>query len=170
MMHARTGPAGLWLAAFIAVAASVGPRSAQADDAARLAAAREVIRLSQGEQMMVALLPATLDQVFQMIGSMRPDLTEPLTAIRPMIEREFGDRSGEAIDLVAAVYASRFTVEELDALAAFYRSPVGIKFAAEMPEMAMELLSVGNEFGQRIAVDMWDRVRAELTQRGYKVD
>ena len=41
---------------------------------------------------------------------------------------------GELLDQIAGLYADELTLEELNAIVAFYKSPVGAKFVAVQPQ------------------------------------
>jgi hypothetical protein len=70
------------------------------------------------------------------VGAMQADALGPILREMPAATRQAAIRA----------YAGRFTVAELEALAAFYRSPAGAKLARLQPEISRE---VGREVGQR---------------------
>jgi hypothetical protein len=62
------------------------------------------------------------------------------------------------LDDFAALYAERFTAEELKSIADFYRSGAGARFIAVMPE----LMQAGSQIGMRYA----EKVMADIKQDG----
>lgn len=49
----------------------------------------------------------------------------------------------EMIEEMVPLYGSRFTVAEIEQLAAFYQSPVGAKLLAATPQIAAEAMQIG---------------------------
>lgn len=70
--------------------------------------------------------------------------------------------SEEATNAFAALYAESFSEEDLRALTAFYRTPLGQRVAAMQPVMATR----GAELGRRLA----ERKQADLIARLQQVD
>ncbi len=60
-----------------------------------------------------------------------PDLQKPIVESVQTIAPTFEKRRSEIIDIVARVYATKFTEAEMKELLVFYRSTVGKKFVAE---------------------------------------
>ncbi|MGH7531663.1 MAG: DUF2059 domain-containing protein [Gemmatimonadales bacterium] len=71
----------------------------------------------------------------------------------------------EMLDSLAHAYASRFSEEDLQALAAFYHSPTGIRFANSQAEMTAHFAEIGRRLGIRVAADLIKR----LTDAGIDV-
>jgi len=59
----------------------------------------------------------------------------------------FGDPSlvDEMLRATAQIYARHFTVDELHQIAAFYKTPVGTKMLATMPQLMAESMQVGQQ-------------------------
>jgi hypothetical protein len=54
------------------------------------------------------------------------------------------------LDDFAALYAEKFTAEELKAVADFYRSPTGAKFIQTMPELIQAGALIGMKYSQKV--------------------
>ncbi len=63
------------------------------------------------------------------------------------VQRVFDDPAlvDEMIEAVVPLYASRFTVGEIEQIAAFYRSPVGAKMLAATPQIVNESMQIGQK-------------------------
>jgi hypothetical protein len=87
------------------------------------------------------------------------------------LRREFEDLQAratlEALADAAPIYARHFTAEELRALIAFYRTPVGAKALTVMPRASLELLQGMGPRLQRLSETVNQRFAAILQQRGY---
>ena len=91
--------------------------------------------------------------------------------LAPDVPDEWWDRVIEKIDyeelnrLLIPVYARNFTVEELDGIVAFYRTPVGQSVLEKMPAVFEDSLLVGQHWGLSIAQEIMEDLEAE----GYEL-
>ena len=139
-----------WLALFATVALPLALQ-AQAPDQDRMALARQVIKASGAEALMVSSIDANL-----------PAQREK----NPSVPAEFWDRIaararadiGGLVDSLAPIYAKRFTKPELEQLLTFYKIPVGRHVLAEQGSIAQESQQMGMRWGTRlgaaVAVEM----------------
>jgi uncharacterized protein len=74
---------------------------------------------------------------------------------------------GELVDAVVAVYASNFSVDELHAATAFYRTPAGQKFLQNNPLVAQQTMLLGQKFGQSVGAEAQKQMIGELRKKGY---
>lgn len=58
------------------------------------------------------------------------------------------------LDATAEIYAKHLEEEEVDALLAFYKGDAGQKIAAALPEITIESMKVGAEYGRRAAEEI----------------
>lgn len=115
--------AGLWLSGTPALAQSP----------ARLAAAEDMLVAMDGQAQYEAALRTTMDAQLAADPSLEPFRDVMLGFFQDFVswDRVKGD--------YARVYAERFSEPELRELAAFYRTPVGKRFAEESAELGGEL-------------------------------
>ena len=62
---------------------------------------------------------------------------------------------------IASIYDKHFTAEEIKGLLQFYGSPLGQKYAAEMPKVTAESTTVGRTLSTRIAHEIIQDLRKE---------
>ena len=55
----------------------------------------------------------------------------------------------QMLEEFATIYAQRFTVDELNAVVDFYKSPVGQKFIASTPELMQVGAQIGIKYSQK---------------------
>lgn len=143
-------------AAMVACLAAVLPAQAPAPDAALDEKIVDLLVLTGA----VAQSRQVLDG---MIGSMKALAPEVPDSLWSMFMDEFGENAVHAIAL--PVYRRNFTVEEIDGMLAFYRSPVGRSILDKMPVVIGESMAAGEEWGQRTAEILLLRIEAE----GYRL-
>ncbi|HEX8674742.1 MAG TPA: DUF2059 domain-containing protein [Longimicrobium sp.] len=73
--------------------------------------------------------------------------------------------SEEAISAFAALYAGAFSEEDLRALTAFYRTPLGQRVAAMQPVMAARGADLGRRLGERKQADLIARLQQVDSKR-----
>jgi hypothetical protein len=67
----------------------------------------------------------------------------------------------DATAQLVAIYDQHFTQDEIKGLLQFYGSPLGQKFAAEMPKINTEMQVTNRAFGMRIAKDVMQDLRKQ---------
>jgi len=60
----------------------------------------------------------------------------------------------QLIDSIAGLYAAKLTQPELDALLAFYTSPIGRRFRELQPMLVTESTAIGQRWGMRIGAEI----------------
>lgn len=76
---------------------------------------------------------------------------------------------GGFVDLIIPVYAKYFTNDELDALIAFYETPVGRKTVGVMPQVTQEAMQIGQRWGQSLGPIIVERVKARFKEQGIEL-
>ena len=69
-------------------------------------------------------------------------------------------KAGEMTNQLSHLYDRHFSAEEIKGLLQFYGSPLGQKFAAEMPKLTQEIQGAGQQVSQQAARDAWQDVRS----------
>ena len=65
-------------------------------------------------------------------------------------------------DGLVAIYDKHFTEDEIKGLLQFYGSPLGQKYAAEMPKVSAESNSAGHAVSLRVARDVMQDLRKQF--------
>jgi uncharacterized protein len=176
----RCGPAALALALSFAAltpagaqqpppaAAPQAPAAATADPA-RLTAARQLLAATNTDAQFTTIIPLMFRQMRQTMPAQGPQQQTEVNQVFDEIQKQFIDRRGEILDQIAQLYAERFTADEMNTLAEFYRSPIGQKFIAAMPDLAADAMRLGTNWGQRIGQEAQQKIRDELQKRGLKL-
>jgi hypothetical protein len=142
------------------------------DDAAeaRLVAAVRVVKITTAdamtEAMIRALWPPLRERIVSQNPAASPELLDVVHQITADVTREMvSDVSGDMVNF----YASQFTTEELDALLAFYESPVGGKLLASTPSLMNQVMPQVLEKTQTMMPRLTEEVRKAALQRGLNL-
>jgi hypothetical protein len=131
-----------------------------------LAAAKELMETMRLTKQYEAILPGLLKVLKPTIVQGRPEVDRAYDALEPVLLDGFRSRLSDMTDAVATVYASNFSAEELQAMIAFYKTPVGQKMLDKLPVVTQQTLSVGSKFGQSVGQDLRSRMIEELHKKG----
>ena len=113
-------------------------------------AARELITITGADKLALQVL----DQMIPALKQAIPDLGDDFwLEVRASIDPE------ALISLTVPAYTKHFSLEELDGLIAFYKTPLGQKVVSTMPEVMRETMAAGQAWGEQLGKDAWDRAR-----------
>lgn len=177
--HPRRG-SGLFAAAALSAAllagSPLGVSMAHAQPAAAPAAAPSAAQIDLARQLVVAngearafdgVIGNIVDGAALSFLQTNPDLVQSLREAAIAVRPEFEKRNGEIIDLLAKVYAQRFSEAELKDALAFYSSAVGKKLVQERPIIVQEALRQIQAWGAELNGEAVERVRAEMRKKGF---
>jgi uncharacterized protein len=106
--------------------------------------------------------------VLSQLKAQDPKLAQKeIDAVKDETKKFTEEKLPELIEKLVPVYANHFTHEEVKALLAFYRSPLGMKTLKELPLIANESLGIGNFWGKSVMPDLQGRINARLQKEGY---
>ena len=112
-------------------------------DAERLAAAHRLLRASGAAELMVTAMKAN-------IPVQRTAMPQVPAAFWDRFEQRLVSDSPQFLDSIAVVYASVFTLQDLQQLVAFYESPLGRRLRNAQPEILTQSSAVGQRWGARL--------------------
>jgi hypothetical protein len=154
----------------IVAAAMAGQTThAQSPDPARLAASKEMMELSGAVKQFDAAVPLMLEQLARSFTQMAPDKGREIREALDQLVPRFQQRKYELIDQIAALYAADMTLDDLNAVIAFYKSHVGARFADLQPKITRESMTLGQRWGERLGMELQDEARRELRRRGINM-
>jgi hypothetical protein len=157
------------LALALIASLSPSPFKAQAPDAARLAAAREMMEVAGVAKQFDELMPLLAQQLSQSFVAVAPEKADEIRQVFAQLPAKFIDRKGELIDQVAGLYAQELSVEELAAVSAFYKSPAGARLLVVQPQIARQSMALGQRWGAQIGREIEQEARKELKKRGIEL-
>jgi hypothetical protein len=160
------------LAATLAILAAVAePVRAQAPppDAARVAAAKELMDLAGVAKQFDTIMPLLAKCLSEAFVAIAPAKADEIRQVFSQVAVRFIDRKGELIDQIAALYAQKLGMEDLQAIIAFYKSPPGRRFLEIQPDMTREAMTMGQRWGADIGREIEAEARRELKKRGIEL-
>src|SRR5689334_12063832 len=106
---------------------------AQAPDPARVAAAKEMMEAAGSLRQFDELMPVIAAQMSQNYMRLLPEKSKEIAEVFQEIIPRFLAKKGILMDQIAGLYAAELTLDELNGIVGFYKSPIGAKFAAVQP-------------------------------------
>jgi hypothetical protein len=145
------------------------PARAQELPPEHIALARKYLDLTDKAGVYEAVLVNTGVETMRTILTQNPDLGEPLDAAITKTLDGYKARKGELFDQFARIYATRFSMEELQQIVDFYSTPVGIKLADANSTLNSDMQTVMQVFEANLKIEFFAKVRAELKAAGFSV-
>ncbi len=131
--------------------------------------ARDVVVASGATRAFEGVVPSILQQSLNVFVQQNPDLQKELVESLKAIGPAFEKRTSEIIDIIANVYATRFSQQELKELLTFYQSAVGKKFVTLLPNVLEESFVKTQEWGGKLSEEVVRTLRAEMKKRGHAI-
>ena len=162
----RVGALVLALSGFAGAAQAQQPAQ---PSAAHVQLGHDVVVASGATRAFENVVPSILQQTLNVVLQQNPDLQKDLVASVQAIRPEFEKRQGEITDIVARIYAQRFTEAELKEILSFYRSPTGKKFVTDIAAVLEQSFVKTQEWGGKLSEEVVVRLRAEMKKKGHTI-
>jgi uncharacterized protein len=134
-----------------------------------LAAAKELVVTIHLDEQLSAILPGIIKNLKPSIVQGRSEVDRQYDALAPFMLEGFKERMSELSDAAAIVYARNFSTEDLLALTAFYKTPLGQRLLQKLPTVTQEVMLVGGKFGRSVGEEMQKRMIEELRKKGVNL-
>eukprot|EP00873_Tetraselmis_striata_P021485 jgi/Tetstr1/441749/TSEL_029970.t1 len=159
--HLTSAASALFLLAAVAVPATA--QESISDE--HIAAARETVLAANAIRAFDNVLPLMADRTRTLFIQSNPANTSEIDAVVNEVALKLAERRPELNRVVYEVWARRFTIEELNQLAEFYKSPLGQKYSKVEPELRALSIGAAKQWGDAISTEMVTLVREELNKR-----
>ncbi|MTJ84449.1 MAG: DUF2059 domain-containing protein [Telmatospirillum sp.] len=132
----------------------------------------EIVQLSTGltstttQRMIDALWPQMASALLRGNHAIPADV---LDGLRGIFVEEYQAALPDLIRKVEGLYAATYTDQEVDALYAFYTSPVGRSVMAKQSVILPQTLALTTPFGQQVAQKVLPRLVDTLKSKGYEL-
>lgn len=154
---------------FVLANSQPSAQGVKAPPAEALSTARELLLAMGTEKQFDAMVPLLVQQLAGLLKSQKPGDAAVIDDVFGQIGKRFLERKGEMLDLVAPLYAQRFSASELQEMLVFFKSPVGQRFAAELPGLSQQAMQAGMAWGQKLGAEMQQEAVRELQKRGVRL-
>ena len=159
----------LFVGLSVSVACIVGTLHAQAPDPARQAAAKEMLVYSGGTRQFDEVITLVFDQLAASFSATVPGKDKEIREVFKDLAPRFKPRQAQVMDQLAALFAKELTKQDLDAIVAFYKSPVGLKLVNTQAKTMRDAMQIGQRWGMQLGLDIDQEARKELKKRGIEV-
>lgn len=116
-----------------------------------------------------AVIPNVVEQTAAGFVQANPDLIRDLREVAKQLSAQYESRRSEIVQILARIYATEFTTQELKDLLAFYRSEAGRKLVVKREELLKAGFSSIQAWSAMFAREMEGRVREEMKKRGFTI-
>lgn len=160
----------LCTALFAVLVCTQAPANAQEKiDEATLAAAVELVDASGMSKMMETMLPLISGQIVDLMTKVKPELKGKYDAfIHEFLRTAMGEGRDEVLQEIALLYARKFSVDEINDVVAFYKSPTGLRMLELLPEIQADATKIGQQWGAKVAQRTLERLRDKLKEDGHE--
>lgn len=131
-----------------------------------LALARKYVDLTDTGGLYEATIVQAGIRTYKQLLPQNPEIADPLNKAIETVISTYKGRKGELFDQFARVYASFFTMEELQQIVDFYSSPTGQKLAKSNAATSGTINRIMDVFTSNLNTEFFAAVRAELKAKG----
>jgi uncharacterized protein len=160
---------GLALAAVPAGAQQAPAPALKPGSPAAIAAAKEILAMKNAAAMYANAIPNIVQQTKDVLLQNNLNYQKDLNEVAVIVAQGLAGREKEIGEGMAKIYANEFTEQELVALVAFYKSPLGQKLLASEPRAIQFSMSYMNQWAQGFAEVVNGQFRAEMRKRGKEI-
>src|SRR5262249_15888509 len=146
-----------------------GTARAQAPSPGALAAAKELMTLKGAAAMFNPLIPGVIESAKNTFVPTNPNLVGQLNEVAAQFQKEYEPKRAELADLVAKIYAERFSEQELKDIVAFYKTPAGKKMLTQEPVAIKQSLDAAQSWANEFSDTVLTRFRTEMAKKGHKL-
>lgn len=145
-----------------------GPSVAQEPSPTHLAAARELIQATGSLTGIDEILPSLVEAVRKQALT-RPEMVKDLDEVLKSLAPELELQRQQGINLATQVYAKWLTEPEIRETVAFFKTPVGAKFARVQPDLSDAVTNDIQAWSQQASEYVMVRARVEMRKRGHQM-
>lgn len=160
--------AALGLVLFGAVAQAQTP-PAKPPSAAAIGYAKEILKSKNVSAIYQGAVPGLVQRTKDVLLQSNLNYQKDLNEVAVKVAKDLAGREQEIGEQMAKIYASEFTEQELKDLAAFYKSPLGIKVIAQEPAAFNASRQYMDQWAQKFAEEINSKFRAEMKARGKDI-
>jgi hypothetical protein len=124
--------------------------------------AAQLVKLSGAGRAFDEVLPNLADQAKNEFIRANPQMQLGIIEVVDRVALSLVNRRPQLDQMLARVWASGFTDEEMESLVEFYSSDVGKKFAGLQPQLLSVQVVTAQVWGRSVLAELTQKVQAEL--------
>src|SRR5262245_8324220 len=160
----------LTLASLVLLAATPSPIAADEINAKKRAAIEQLLELTGALRVGQTRSESLTGQYSRAFKAMRPDLPQALVdAIAEEVNATIKDNMASITEVTVKIYDKYYTLEDVQALIAFYSSDLGKKVLAVRPQVLRDGRAAGESWGKSLAPEIDRRIRERFKAAGMQV-
>ncbi len=134
-----------------------------------IALARKYVDLTdQASIYELSLLQSGINTM-QTLITQNPEIKDELDEAIGLTINEYASDKGSLLNQFARVYASRFTMDELQQIVDFYETDIGKKLAENNVDINKDLRAVMGVFEANLRIEFFAKVRSRLRAKGLDI-
>ena len=153
----------------VALVAASPAAHAQQPSAASMLVAKQLIQVTGATGLFNPLIAGVVEQAKLLYLQQDPALAKDLNEIAAKMRKDLQPRFAEVTNEIARLYATHFTEQELKAILAFYRSPVGKKMLAQQPVVVNSSMKFAQDWANKLSEQVTSKMRDELKKKGHNL-
>jgi uncharacterized protein len=153
----------------VALVAASPAAHAQQPSAASMLVAKQLIQVTGATGLFNPLIAGVVEQAKLLYLQQDPALAKDLNEIAAKMRKDLQPRFAEVTNEIARLYATHFTEQELKAILAFYRSPVGKKMLAQQPVVVDSSMKFAQDWANKLSEQVTSKMRDELKKKGHNL-
>jgi len=160
---------GLALAVCLLFASVTFAQQNPADAPASKEDVEKFMAVSQRRELALSMMASVQKQMHQIAAdqlkknpNLGPDWVEHIDSMLGEMWKKFP--IDEMLEVQVPVFQKHFTHGDIDALIAFYSSPAGRKYLAELPAMSSESMQAMSPIIQKMMAKATERIKEEVAQ------
>ena len=133
---------------------------------------KELMDVTGADQMGQMFANAFVQQTTNVLKSTNPDISPRAFIIlkeevNAVIKQEMIEK-GSFYEIIYPIYHKHLTIEDIKALIAFYKTPVGKKVITVMPQLTQDSMHAGQVWGQSLGPIIQERLVKRFEEEGIK--
>ena len=160
------------LAAGAALGLMLGSAVAQAPkppSPAAIGYAKEILTSKNVSAIYQGAVPGLVQRTKDVLLQSNLNYQKDLNEVAVQVAKDLAGREKEIGEEMAKIYATAFTEQELKELAAFYKSPLGVKVIAQEPVAFNTARQYMDQWAQKFGEKINGKFRAEMKKRGKEI-
>lgn len=126
-------------------------------------AIHELMQVMGADNLSAQFGQAMTQQLYQVLKTTRPELPpEALDVVREEVNRQLATDRDKLLTQIAAIYERSFTAAEMRELSAFYRTELGKRTVAVIPQIIQESMALGKSWGQTVGPSLMSRLETRF--------